>query len=95
MPSGRFLRLPAAEPLIHKSSCPDTPVCKGFLGSFACIDYPWSLGYDKTERAYVEWIVRFVRFHCMQSRADLMPAEAKSEACLTDLAIQGNVAVST
>ena len=40
-----------------------------------------------TERAYVEWIVRFVRFHRMQSRADLMPAEAKIEAFLTDLAI--------
>ena len=48
-----------------------------------------------TERAYVEWIVRFVGFHCMQSRADLMPAEAKIEACLTDLAIQGNVTAST
>ena len=48
-----------------------------------------------TERAYVEWIVRFVRFHRMQSRADLVPAEAKIEAFLTDLAIQGNVAAST
>ena len=48
-----------------------------------------------TERAYVEWIVRFVRFHRMQSRADLGPAEAKIEAFLTDLAIQGNVAAAT
>jgi site-specific recombinase XerD len=48
-----------------------------------------------TERAYVEWIVRFVRFHRMQSRADLVPAEAKIEAFLTDLAIQGNVAAAT
>src|SRR5215831_5878331 len=48
-----------------------------------------------TERASVEWIVRFVRFHRMQSRADLVPAEAKIEAFLTDLAIQGNVAAST
>ncbi len=48
-----------------------------------------------TERAYVEWIVRFVRFHRVQSRADLMPAEAKIETFLTDLAIQGNVAAST
>ena len=43
----------------------------------------------------MEWIVRFVRFHRMQSRADLVPAEAKIEAFLTDLAIQGNVAAST
>jgi integrase-like protein len=48
-----------------------------------------------TERAYVEWIVRFVRFHRMRSRADLVPAEAKIEAFLTDLAVQGNVAAST
>src|SRR5712691_5947414 len=48
-----------------------------------------------TDRAYVEWIVRFVRFHTMRSRADLVPAEAKIEAFLTDLAIQGNVAAST
>src|SRR5438034_10817718 len=41
-----------------------------------------------TVRAYVEWIVRFVRFHHMQSRADLVPAEAKIEAFLTDLAIR-------
>jgi integron integrase len=47
-----------------------------------------------TERAYVEWIVRFVQFHRMQSRADLGPAEAKLEAFLTNLAIQGNVAAA-
>ena len=48
-----------------------------------------------TERAYVDWIVRFVRFHGMQSRADLLPAEAKIEAFLTDLAVQGKVAAAT
>jgi len=48
-----------------------------------------------TERAYVEWIVRFIRFHTMRSRADLFPAEAKIEAFLTDLAIRGNVAAAT
>src|SRR5262249_17084912 len=45
-----------------------------------------------TERSYVEWIVRFVRFHAMRSREDPFPAEPKIEAFLTDLAIQGNVA---
>ena len=30
-----------------------------------------------TERSYVEWIVRFVRFHGMRSREDLFPAEPK------------------
>ena len=42
-----------------------------------------------TERSYVEWIVRFARFHGMRSRADLFPAEPKIEAFLTDLAVQG------
>jgi len=31
-----------------------------------------------TERSYMEWIVRFVRFHGMRSRADLFPAEPRS-----------------
>src|SRR5919204_3268594 len=48
-----------------------------------------------TERSYVEWIVRFVRFHGMRSRADLFPAEPKIEAFLTDLAMQGHVAAAT
>jgi integron integrase len=48
-----------------------------------------------TERSYVEWIVRFVRFHGMRSRADLFPAEPKIEAFLTDLAVQGHVAAAT
>jgi integron integrase len=48
-----------------------------------------------TERSYVDWIVRFVRFHAMRSRADLVPAEPKIEAFLTDLAVRGNVAPAT
>jgi len=48
-----------------------------------------------TERSYVEWIRRFARFHGMRSRADLVPAEPKIEAFLTDLAVQGNVAAAT
>jgi hypothetical protein len=48
-----------------------------------------------TERSYVEWIVRFVRFHAMRSREDLFPAEAKIEAFLTELAVHGEVAPST
>jgi integron integrase len=48
-----------------------------------------------TERAYVDWIVRFIRFHGMQSREDLFPAEPKIEAFLTDLAMNGNVAPAT
>ena len=49
----------------------------------------------RTERSYCDWIRRFVKFHHMQSRADLDPAELKIEAFLSDLAIGGRVAVST
>jgi integron integrase len=48
-----------------------------------------------TERSYVEWIVRFVRFHGMRSREDLFPAEPKIESFLTDLAVHINVAAAT
>jgi integron integrase len=48
-----------------------------------------------TERAYVEWVIRFIRFHRMQSRTALFPAEPKIEAFLTDLAVHGNVAAAT
>jgi site-specific recombinase XerD len=48
-----------------------------------------------TERAYVEWIVRFIRFHGMRSRSELFPAEPKIESFLTDLAVHGHVAAAT
>jgi integron integrase len=48
-----------------------------------------------TERASVEWIVRYIRFHPMRSRDDLFPPEPKIEAFLTDLAVHGNVAAAT
>ena len=48
-----------------------------------------------TERSYVAWIIRFVRFHGMRSREDLFPAEPKIAAFLTDLAVHGNVAAAT
>jgi hypothetical protein len=48
-----------------------------------------------TERAYVDWIKRYVRFHRMQRREDLAGGEAKIEAFLTDLAVNGGVASAT
>jgi len=48
-----------------------------------------------TERSYVDWIVRFVRFHSMRTREHLFPAEAKIESFLTDLAVHANVAPAT
>ena len=48
-----------------------------------------------TERSYVEWIIRFDRFHGMRPRVDLFPAEPQIESFLTDLAVHGNVAAAT
>jgi hypothetical protein len=48
-----------------------------------------------TERSYLDWIRRYVRFYGMRSRAELFPAEPQIEAFLTDLAVQGNVAAAT
>ncbi|MBA2591375.1 MAG: phage integrase N-terminal SAM-like domain-containing protein [Gammaproteobacteria bacterium] len=47
-----------------------------------------------TERSYVEWIIRFARFHGMRSRADLFSGQPKIESFLTDLAVR-NVAAAT
>jgi integron integrase len=48
-----------------------------------------------TERSYVDWIVRFVRFHKMRSRDDLFPAESQIESFPTHLATDGEVAPAT
>ena len=48
-----------------------------------------------TERSYCDWIRRYIKFHEMRSRADLDPAEPKIEAFPSQLAVHGNVAVST
>jgi site-specific recombinase XerD len=48
-----------------------------------------------TERAYVDWIKRYIRFHQMQRREDLGGGEGKIEAFLTDLAVKGKVAPAT
>jgi hypothetical protein len=48
-----------------------------------------------TEHSSVEWTVRFVRFHGLQSREDLFPTERTIEAFLTDPAVHGHVAAAT
>ncbi len=48
-----------------------------------------------TERSYCEWIRKFVIFHGMKSREDLVGGEKKIEAFLTHLAVQGKVASAT
>ncbi len=48
-----------------------------------------------TERAYCDWIKRFVIFHDMKSRVDLKNGEEKIESFLTHLAVDTNIAAST
>jgi integron integrase len=49
----------------------------------------------RTERAYCDWVRRYVKFHGMKSREDLAGGKAKVEAFLTDLAVRGQVAAAT
>ncbi len=49
----------------------------------------------RTERTYADWVRRYVKFHALTRREDRLPAEPKMEAFLSDLAVVGNVAVST
>jgi hypothetical protein len=49
----------------------------------------------RTEQTYGDWVRRYVQFHRMRARAELLPAEPKIEAFLSDLAVNGRVAVST
>ncbi len=47
----------------------------------------------RTEKAYVNWIKRYILFHQKQHPADMGPEQV--EAFLTHLAVEGNVAAST
>ena len=49
----------------------------------------------RTERTFGDWIRRYVKFHQMQSRADLAGGTAKVEAFLTHLAVERIVASAT
>jgi integrase len=50
----------------------------------------------RTERSYCDWIRRYLRFHHMKVRDDLLASpEAKIEEFLSDLAVNGQVAAST
>ena len=48
-----------------------------------------------TERSYVDWIRRYIRFHGMTSREELADGARKIEAFLTHLAVDQAVAPST
>lgn len=50
----------------------------------------------RTERTYVDWVRRFIRYHDLKKREQLTErAETKIEAFLTHLAVDGKVAPST
>ena len=49
----------------------------------------------RTETADCDWIRRYIKFHGMGSREELLPAEEKMELFLSDLAGAGQVAAST
>ena len=49
----------------------------------------------RTERAYCDWVRRYVKFHGMKSGDELAGGKAKVEAFLTDLAVRGKVSPST
>ena len=56
----------------------------------------WLKHYSiRTERTYADWVRRYVVFHKMQRREEMLPAEPKIEAFLSELAVKGRVAVST
>jgi integron integrase len=50
----------------------------------------------RTERCYCDWIRRYIHFHKMRLREELLPDfKAKMELFLSDLAVNGKVAAST
>ena len=50
----------------------------------------------RTEQCYCDWIRRFIHFHQMKGRQELLAEpEAKMELFLSDLAVRGHVAAST
>jgi Phage integrase, N-terminal SAM-like domain len=48
-----------------------------------------------TERSYSDWVRRYVKFHRMRQREELVPGSVKVELFLSDLAVNGRVAAST
>ncbi len=42
----------------------------------------------RTEQSYTDWVRRFIKFHGMKSREELLGGEPKVEAFLSDLAVR-------
>ncbi len=49
----------------------------------------------RTEQCYCDWIRRFIKFHQMRSRDELLGGGGKVESFLSDLAVNGHVSAST
>ena len=49
----------------------------------------------RTEQCYGDWIRRYVKFHGMRSRAELLPGAGKVERFLSESAVNGNVSACT
>src|SRR5436190_13107273 len=49
----------------------------------------------RTEQCYCDWIRRFIKFHHMRSRDELLEGGGKVESFLSDLAVNGHVSAST
>ena len=47
----------------------------------------------RTEQAYLQWMRRYVKFHCRRHPRDMGPSEV--EAFLTHLAVEAKVSAST
>ena len=59
-------------------------------------DVMWLHHYSiHTERTYCDWIKRYIMYHRITNRQDLIDGEAKIEAFLTHLAVDKTVAPST
>ena len=49
----------------------------------------------RTEQRYCDWVRRFIKFHGMRSRQELLLGRGKVEEFLSDLAVRGKVSAST
>ncbi|GJM08339.1 MAG: integron integrase [Lysobacteraceae bacterium] len=69
---------------------PRSPILRELCLSLRARHYALS-----TERSYVSWVAKFIRYHKLTSRQDLLPGEALIESFLTHLAVDQKVAAST
>ena len=49
----------------------------------------------RTERSYCDWIRRYIRFHKMKAREELLPGTEKVGVFLSELAVRWRVSIAT